>query len=82
MVGDRFKNRSQIPDRDTFSQQMREPLGNASQRVFTALSEKNGAFGAYGMSPLAGCVGFDSITQPVCESCDGIWRPPPLPVTS
>ncbi len=25
---------------------MRWPSGNASQRVFTALSEKNGAFGA------------------------------------
>ena len=34
------------------------PFGSASQRVFDAPSEQNGAFGAYGMRPLAGCAGI------------------------
>ena len=60
---------------------MRWPSGSASQRVFTALSEKNGAVGAYGIKPLAGCCGLAATTQPVAESWVGICRPPPAPGT-
>src|SRR5687768_2123903 len=65
------------------------PLGSAIQRVFTALSDQNGATGSYGMSPLAGCVGLVGSTQPVWVRRVGIvlgvvfdstslWSVPPL----
>src|SRR6185436_7918186 len=44
------------------------PFGIASQRSFVALSDQNGAEGAYGIRPLAGCVAFCGFTQPVCDS--------------
>src|SRR6187431_476087 len=60
---------------------MRWPFGSASQRDFTAPSDQNAAFGAYGIMPLAGSLGFELLAQPVCDSRPGTVEPPPLPGT-
>src|SRR6185503_1314892 len=58
---------------------MRWPLGNASQRDLAAPSDQNGAFGAYGIMPLDGSLGFELLAQPVCDSRPATLPPPPPP---
>src|SRR5262245_15597061 len=55
-------------------------FGSASHRSLSAPSDQNGALGAYGTRPEAGCVGLPGTTQPVWLRSEGtgdVFAPEP-----